>query len=454
MRVFILILLVVCMAAPALAQDKAVTDEPKAETITIHDRTYTVVPDEVFRAMGFVLPEVPPEENAATYYLQVIEAYAGLEHRSQANKLRDAVLRDCWTEESGPLAKYLEENEKPLALIEQAGAKAVCHFPFLVDEGKSLEDVSVAGILLPHLSVIRELARFLVTEGKAREFEGRYADALDAYLLIPRLGDHVAQDPILINGLVGIACNAIGMKAIEQCLARYEIDEETLARVQKRVHELAEHRPRVAVAMRGEQVFSMEMTEYFIRHPARIWKLWGGKPEPREIIFALLLQTERGKAQVRREMREFWRLMDELLALPLHEYITKEDEFRARVHAKTSRMSTVRMLVPALWGARVQYGRDELCWTVLDVEFALARYAAEHGMYPETLDGLEGLMLSAGVDPYSDEPLNYRLEPDGSFTIWSVGGNLEDDGGDVGKRHNPWRGDDHVWNSGLLCGAD
>jgi hypothetical protein len=189
---------------------------PAAETIEMMGRTYAVVPDEDFRKLGFEFPDVAPEENAATYYLKAFEVYVGVEQYSEEDKLRDAVLKDRWTHESGALGGYLERNTEALELIKQAAAKDKCHFPILVSQGQSLETAATYGILLPQLSRMRDLGRFVITEGKAREFEGRVAEALDAYLLVLRMGNHVAQDPTLIAALVGLACNEMGMRAIEQ----------------------------------------------------------------------------------------------------------------------------------------------------------------------------------------------------------------------------------------------
>ena len=134
---------------------------------------------------------------------------------------------------------------------------------------------------------MREFARFLVIEGKAREFEGRYADALDVYMIILRIGDHVAQDPHLISGLVGIACNAIGARAIEQCILRHDLDDETLARAQKRALELSKGRPNCLHAMRGERALSTQTLEFLIKRPSQLWAMEGGKPKFKELMWAL-----------------------------------------------------------------------------------------------------------------------------------------------------------------------
>jgi len=450
-------------------------EEPRPETVTIAGATYTVVPDEKMREMGFEFADVPPEENAATYYLQAIEVYWEPERGSELYKLRDAVLFGRWTEESAPLTEYLEKNRETLALIEKAAAKSVCHFPFLLREGESLgEDASVLSIQFPHLGRMREFARFLIVVGKKHEFEQHHAEALGARFLILRLGDHVAQDPTSINGLVGLACDGIGMGAIDRCLARSDLDGETLARAQKRVHELSKRRPNFVPAMRTERAFSLETAEWHIRHPEWILHLREetaeGEVDAAARQWACVIESKEGRKWVCWKIREFWEFFDALLALPLHEYLKKKEEFKVRMLGVESppkvvrtslpalwvlpKVSIVRMFAPPLWNTRITYGKDELYWTVLDVEFALARYKAKHGKYPGKLNEIKPLMLSDGLDPFSGEPLHYRREADGSFTIWSVGENLTDDGGEVvGEKHNPWRGDDYVWSSRLLAGA-
>jgi len=297
--------------------------------------------------------------------------------------------------------------------------------------------------------------------GKACEFEGRYGDALDTYLLVLRLGDHAGQDPFLISGLVGIACNAIGLRAIEQCLVRNEIDEETLARVQKRLAELAGGRPSVLVSMRGERAFSTSIVEYLIKHT----KLRGGFADVSEdggqgkvwqAAMAAMLKSEEGRAQVRADVAAFWDAMGKALEMPLPEYIRSSagDEPISKAKARKVPPNIMALLGPALSHSRMQFARHDLSWTVLDVELALSRYAAEHGQYPELLDELKDLMLSDGIDPYSGKPLHYRLEDDGAYTIWSVGENLEDDGGEVGPKSPDWQAKDFVWNSAVIHGEE
>lgn len=65
----------------------------------------------------------------------------------------------------------------------------------------------------------------------------------------------------------------------------------------------------------------------------------------------------------------------------------------------------------------------------LDIE----AFIAEHGRPPESLDEL---IQARGIDdpdyaldPFSGERLRYRPDEDGGYTLWSIGRDLDDDGG-------------------------
>jgi len=452
MKAFVAAVLVAFLVAPALAQDDA-----KGETVTLGGETYVVVPDEKMRALGFEFPDVPAEENAATDYLKAFEVYWEPKEGPVHKALRDVLGDSRWSGDAGPLIKqYVEKNEKTLAFLEQAAAKPACHFPFLVSGSWSPDDdvPPLVGFLLPCLGRTRALARFLVVVGKVREFEGRHAEALHAYLLIFPLAEGVPREQFLIGGLVSIACDAIGIGAIEQCLVRRELDDQTLAWAQKRVHELSKQRPSFAVAMRNDRILSTDMIEWMIksaiRNPGGIESWVGEQGAWAMLRNQFFFRTEKGHELLRRDIREFWDKAEQRFELPLPEYLRTAAEFEAETLRAMAPGSIVRGLVPVFGGrVRLSYGRDELRWVVLDVEFALARYKARHGVYPVTLNELWPFMLTEGTDPFSGEPLHYRREADGSFTIWSIGENLVDDGGKVeaGKR---WQQDDYVWNSRLL----
>jgi hypothetical protein len=460
MKTLIVSLIAVGALVAGFVQRAWAAEEEEPATITIGGQAYTVVPDKELRALGFDVPDVKPEENAAYDYLNAIEAYHPIQRGDPLDRVRDEVMRSGWSDEAGPLADYIERNEKALEWIRKAAAKDVCHFPVLLRQGETLEDTSPSGIMLPYLSSMRELARFLVTVGKAHEYEGDFGDALDVYLLILRLGNHAAQDPTLIAGLVGIACDAIGCRAIEQCLVRNEIDETVLAEAQKQLAALAGGRPSVVVSMHGERAWSTSIIEYLIKHPGDVGDLadtTDGQSTTWRVAMTAMLVTEEGRAQIRADVKAFWEAMDKAMVMPLPEFIETGAGDKPIDKAKARKVppNIMAQLGPSLGRARETFARNDVSWTVLDVEFALALYAAADGQYPQSLDELKDLMLSDGVDPYSGKPLHYRLEADGSYTIWSVGENLIDDGGKIPAKHIPTSGrDDHVWNSAVIHGEE
>jgi hypothetical protein len=84
---------------------------------------------------------------------------------------------------------------------------------------------------------------------------------------------------------------------------------------------------------------------------------------------------------------------------------------------------------------------------------ALKRYQLKHGNYPADLNLLVPELISAiPHDPVDGRPLRYRLNPDGTFLLYSIGENGKDDGGNPSlekgfeSSYPSWRfGRDWVW---------
>lgn len=83
---------------------------------------------------------------------------------------------------------------------------------------------------------------------------------------------------------------------------------------------------------------------------------------------------------------------------------------------------------------------------------ALERFRRRYGRHPAALAELAPALLPAvPVDWMAGKPLRYRLNADGTFTLWSIGEDFKDDGGDPtsvssGSRQNPfWERRDVVW---------
>lgn len=98
---------------------------------------------------------------------------------------------------------------------------------------------------------------------------------------------------------------------------------------------------------------------------------------------------------------------------------------------------------------RAMRGETDRSLTITAI--ALKRYALRHGEHPVSLDALVPDILPAIPIDYMDgKSIRYRLTADGSFTLYSVGADGQDDGGDLtlpegSKTKDLWRRRDYVW---------
>jgi hypothetical protein len=81
---------------------------------------------------------------------------------------------------------------------------------------------------------------------------------------------------------------------------------------------------------------------------------------------------------------------------------------------------------------------------------AVKRYQLRHSALPPSLEALTPELLPTPLyDPMSGKALCFRLKPDGSFLLYSVGEDGKDDGGDPrpssGNTYGLWEGRDVVW---------
>jgi len=75
---------------------------------------------------------------------------------------------------------------------------------------------------LPELANIKRLAQAMAAEGKLAEHESRDQDALANYLEIVRLGNQADRGGVMIDELVGIAVESIGLAEMQKMTGRLD----------------------------------------------------------------------------------------------------------------------------------------------------------------------------------------------------------------------------------------
>jgi hypothetical protein len=109
------------------------------------------------------------------------------------------------------------------------------------------------------------------------------------------------------------------------------------------------------------------------------------------------------------------------------------------------------VMIPNVYKASSVCVRNETQRRLTVTALALARYRLRTGKYPESLEALVPDFLAAvPLDLMSAKPLCYRLNSDGSYVLYSVGEDGQDDGGDASsvratKSFDLWSGRDAVW---------
>jgi hypothetical protein len=109
------------------------------------------------------------------------------------------------------------------------------------------------------------------------------------------------------------------------------------------------------------------------------------------------------------------------------------------------------VLMPNYIKAGRTFIRLETQWQLTITAIALERCHLRNGNFPAELDALVPQFISAvPIDPMSAKPLRYRLNADGNFTLYSVGEDGRDDGGDPNpgsgtSKFGMWEGKDAVW---------
>ena len=109
-----------------------------------------------------------------------------------------------------------------------------------------------------------------------------------------------------------------------------------------------------------------------------------------------------------------------------------------------------KMFFPAVAKTALRFAHGQTTLDLAAVACALERHRLAHGQYPETLAALTPRFLAAlPPDVITGQPLHYEREADGLYTLYSIGPDGRDDGGQPidrkGTAQNRTETGDWVW---------
>ena len=345
------------------------------------------------KSVSFAMSNQPQKKDAAPHF-------------SRATAAEDHVYTLAEKE------RLIRENENSLALLRQG-----LHYKYGNKTSRSPRDI------FPEFAQFRELARLLVLEAQVKRERGDYAGAVSSELDALELGVMVPRNGVLIAGLVGIACEAIGRRKIWDDYSH--LDAAQAQNALRRLEKIEAKRFPFADTMEEEKRFGQaELLELF-RNPE--WyspQMAGpdsGEPTATQKWAGRVLIMWIGRRVI---FENYTRHMDQ---------ITQDSRQSYGLHlpappAPNDPLNSI--LTPVFSEARIKFVQTETENHLMVVSLALQVYYKTHGAYPQSLDVLAASVpASLLTDPFAAQG-NLRYRRDGAkYVLYSVGPDGRDDGG-------------------------
>jgi len=347
---------------------------------------------------------IPPESNAQTF---LDRADADLEAIQKE-------LTALYPKAGGPpetlppadrtkLEKLFDAYPKALSLLEQAAAR--------LDDDTGLDfSLPTMQFLNPYMKSIakhRSLARILRTLTMLRIAQGRRDEAISPQILTLRLTRSWRREPLLIGFLMRMACEHTATDAVNQVLQSGAVSSATRQALDA---ELAQHDNLEGLrwALKSERAFSLSSARDI---PGT--GFWLTRGLANRLMLTLL---------------ELYDFHLESTSLPYRETKGRKFTPRSQGFLPNPYASFSRLLDPSLLAARAPAESNRARVRALRTLNALQSHATPEGEAPALAD--LGLPTEATTDPFNGEPLRVKKSPRG-WTVYSVGFNGVDDGGDV-----------------------
>jgi hypothetical protein len=290
-----------------------------------------------------------------------------------------------------------------------------------------------SNVLLPHLGLHRFMALELRTRSAARVAAGDPAGAADDIDTILRLAELTGEDPTFIGYMVRVAIESIAFGAFWDGTVLHAWSDAQLAAFQQRFDGLKQ-RDSLVKAFRGERLFGktgFELTREGRLNPETPGAVDGGGAMPK----AWLLQNQAYHSRVLDEVVDALQRCDPERGIAAKGSIWETERISQTVFDTAGRRFhpyriLTHLLLPALAKFHIKADRSLTTSRLAITVAGLERHRLATGTYPKALGDLVPKWVPAvPLDPMDGQPLRYRLNADGTFTLYSVGPNHTDDNG-------------------------
>lgn len=307
----------------------------------------------------------------------------------------------------------------------------------------SYDEENPAGVLLPHLAVLKGCVRILTLRAGAELTLGQTESAVNDLELAFYLTDAIRPEPVLISQLVRGAAAQLTLQPVWEGLADRHWSDAQLQHLERRLQQfdfLADAR----FALRGERAFGNGIFVYVRNHPRGYGDLGmaeAGNESESSMMGLLATLMPRGWFYLEQlnYNRLFTQWIEPGLDVPsrrVNPQTLAENEaaigksLSPGLALLTQHRILSAMLLPALTRACQRFAYVQTMVDEAALACALERYRLANGRYPDSLAELAPKFVEKlPHDVITGEPLKYRRADNDRFVLYSVGWNGKDDGG-------------------------
>ncbi len=310
-------------------------------------------------------------------------------------------------------------------------------------QGDTPHDGFMLSVLLPQLGPMRKMAKLLATDAKQSAYEGDAIRCLQDLTSMLQMGKHLREHPILINDLVSFAVYSLAFSTIGDIAQQQPtlFSNEQFKSLEQALRGLDGF---MTIRFSGERFFMLDLLQRMYTDDgngdgsivpldaARMFAMTQSVSEvssEMSLVPVFLTPLADILCASRKEMLDEYTLrMDSteaVIGIPLYELRQKPELLVSEEYPPSSTLDPyflIDLLMPALENAVLQ---GEYIRARRDATLAVLYAVQQHnetGAWPTSLEG------AGVVDAWSGEPLRITIV-DGEPVVYSVGFDLEDDGG-------------------------
>ncbi len=358
---------------------------------------------------------IPPDENAALVYDQ---AFAALQGTDEDWDLIGSItspedLEALTDEQRTQLEACLDKNASALGLLHQAAQMKQCQFDLDYRMGPVM--------LLPHLTHLRQgayLERAVVLVNLRAD---RSEEAFEHWLDSVRMVRHQEGQKVLVCELVRLTCLSSSLDALQALVQSGQLNEGQLRGALAGLDGI-EGRNSFTDSLKGELA---SFRQCYRLGFGQVFPVGGDLPDYGFVkrVFRPLFQHDEATG-----VRLLGQLID-LSMQPHYKVRQRVAQWGTSLSARPWLTPFSAILLPALERIFDSFAYPEASAGCARTGVALELHRLRHGHYPEALSGLAPEFLpEVPLDPFDGQPLRY-VNSDERVAVYSVGENLQDDGG-------------------------